>query len=60
MRYRSLATAVGNTASANAEASSSKPTRRFEKLQDGLTFDDFLSGDVPPEQERVQLGRVKE
>ncbi|WWD17126.1 lipoyl synthase, mitochondrial [Kwoniella shandongensis] len=36
------------------------PKRRFEKLDDGLTFDDFVSGDVPSPTERVVLGNTKQ
>ncbi|ORY32856.1 hypothetical protein BCR39DRAFT_557414 [Naematelia encephala] len=56
--YRSLATAVPDSLTAQ-EASSSK--RRFEKLDDGLTFDDFVSGEeIPSEKERVVLGNTSQ
>jgi hypothetical protein len=40
-----------------AEASSSKtPVTRRDALKDGLTFDDFLSGDIP----KVTLGNTSQ
>ncbi|KAK8864569.1 lipoyl synthase, mitochondrial [Kwoniella newhampshirensis] len=37
------------------------PKRRFEKLDDGLTFDDFVSGEeIPSASERVVLGNTKQ
>jgi hypothetical protein len=53
---RSLATAVPNP----PEASSSTPRRR-DALKDGLSFDDFLSGEeLPPPGERVVLGNTSQ
>lgn len=66
-RIRSLATVPSSAtrafATVNPTPPAAQPTkskRRFEKLDDGLTFDDFLSGDVPPENERVVLGNTKQ
>lgn len=66
-RIRSLATAPAIAtrafATVNPTSPASQPAkskRRFEKLDDGLTFDDFLSGEVPPENERVVLGNTKQ
>ncbi|GFZ46720.1 Lipoyl synthase, mitochondrial, partial [Saitozyma sp. JCM 24511] len=56
---RSLATAVPNTPEAS---SSTTPTpRRRDALKDGLSFDDFLSGEeLPPPGERVVLGNTSQ
>ncbi|KIR59696.1 lipoyl synthase, mitochondrial [Cryptococcus bacillisporus CA1280] len=66
-RIRSLATAPATATRAFATVNPTSPAaqpakskRHFEKLDDGLTFDDFLSGDVPPENERVVLGNTKQ
>lgn len=56
---RTLATAVNTP----AEASSSKPQpKRREALDDGLSFDDFLSGEeLPaPGADRVTLGNTSQ
>lgn len=51
---RALATA--------ADAAPQQPAkRRFAKLDDGLTFDDFVSGEpIPPASERVVLGNTSQ
>ena len=56
---RAFATAVYSPPT-SPEASSSKT--RFGKLDDGLTFDDFVSGEEIPtsEGERVILGDTKQ
>lgn len=63
-RIRSLAAVPTRAfATVNPNPPAAQPTkskRRFEKLDDGLTFDDFLSGEVPPENERVILGNTKQ
>jgi len=55
---------VSTRSLATATAPSSTPVTRprFEKLDDGLTFDDFVSGEeiAPPETERVILGNTKQ
>ncbi|ODO06457.1 lipoyl synthase, mitochondrial [Cryptococcus wingfieldii CBS 7118] len=49
---------------ATVDAASSTPAppprRKFPKLDDDLSFDDFLSGDIPTENERVVLGNTKQ
>ncbi|EIW70476.1 hypothetical protein TREMEDRAFT_68081 [Tremella mesenterica DSM 1558] len=55
IHYRSLATALPPSSEASTSTS-----RRFQKLDDGLTFNDFLSGDIPPDQERVVLGKTNQ
>lgn len=51
---RSLATATNAPDGAT-------PKRRFAKLEDGLTFDDFVSGEPLPEApERVVLGNTSQ
>lgn len=63
VRIRSLAAVPTRAfATVNPTPPAAQPTKsnRFEKLDDGLTFDDFLSGEVPPENERVILGNTKQ
>ncbi|TYJ58664.1 lipoyl synthase, mitochondrial [Cryptococcus floricola] len=43
-----------------ADSTPAPPRRKFPKLDDGLSFDDFLSGDIPTENERVVLGNTKQ
>nr|ODO04164.1 lipoyl synthase, mitochondrial [Cryptococcus depauperatus CBS 7855] len=56
----SLARSFATINSSSATVEPPKPKKRHEKLEDGLTFDDFLTGDVPSEQERVVLGNSKQ
>ena len=51
---RTLATAV------QAPIVGESSRRRFPKLEDGLTFDDFVSGEPLPEPEVVTLGNTKQ
>ncbi|OCF41899.1 lipoyl synthase, mitochondrial [Kwoniella heveanensis CBS 569] len=61
---RYLATAVSTpppSASADDAMTTAPRRKRFEKLDDGLTFDDFVSGEeLPPASERVVLGNTKQ
>jgi lipoic acid synthetase len=48
-------------ATATETAPEVKPKRRFPKLDDGLTFDDFVSGEpLPDATERVVLGNTSQ
>ncbi|WRT66526.1 lipoyl synthase, mitochondrial [Kwoniella shivajii] len=60
---RYLATAVSTPSSSSSETSASPapPRKKFEKLDDGLTFGDFVSGEeIPPAGERVVLGNTSQ
>lgn len=59
VHLRTLATAVSTPPQASSSASSSTP-RRFPKLDDGLTFEDFASGEELPQIEKVTMGNTSQ